>query len=98
MTTNRKWTDAEEQRLVRQVRAFPQNLKKCFIIVSEEIDRSPGAVANHWYTVTSKKSENLSFFTASQQHIAPNRKNGMGVESNMGIWRRLVRIIRSMIS
>lgn len=54
--TNRKWTEEEEELLLRQVRAFPQNLKKCFLIVSEITDRSPKAVTAHWYTVTSKKT------------------------------------------
>lgn len=92
----RKWTQEEENRLLRQVRTFPQNLHKCFVIVSEELDRTPGAVANHWYTVTSKKSDSLCFFTASEKHISKNRKNGMGNESTPSIWRRLLRIIRGL--
>jgi hypothetical protein len=92
----RKWTQEEESRLLRQVRAFPQNLHKCFVIVSEELDRTPGAVANHWYTVTSKRSDSLCFFTASEKYVSKNRKNGMGNESTPSIWRRLLRIIRGL--
>ena len=44
---NRKWTVEEEDKLLQQVRAFPQNLTRCFLIVSESIGRSPQAVANH---------------------------------------------------
>lgn len=92
----RKWTTAEEQRLLRQVRAFPQNLNRCFLMVSDEIGRTPGACANHWYTVLSKREENLCFFTASSKHVSKNRKNGEGEESNLSIWRRLVNIIKSL--
>lgn len=92
----KKWTQQEDERLLRQVRTFPQNLTKCFLIVSEEIDRTPSAVANHWYTVLSKKPDSLSFFTASPVHVAKNRKNGMGVETNTNIWQRLLRIIRNL--
>ena len=52
--TNKKWTVEEEDRLLQQVRTFPQNLTQCFLIVSESIGRTPQAVANHWYTVVSK--------------------------------------------
>ena len=94
--TSRKWTAEEDERLLRQVRAFPQNLHKCFLIVGEEIGRSDKAVQAHWYSVVSKKPENMCFFTASARHVSKNRKNGMGVESNMSIWRRLMNIIRNL--
>lgn len=92
-TKARKWTQSEEDRLLRQVRAFPQNLAKCFLMVSEETGRTPGAVANHWYTVTSKKPENMCFFTASEKHVSKNRKNGMGVSSTRSIWKKLLNAI-----
>lgn len=93
---NRKWTAEEEDRLLRQVRAFPQNLTKCFLIVSESIGRSPQAVANHWYTVVSKKPDSTCFFTTSPKHASRNRKNGEGVESTRSIWQRLMQVIRNL--
>lgn len=93
----RRWTMEEDARLLRQVRAFPQNLHKCFVIVSEEIGRTDKAVAAHWYSVLSKKPESLCFFTASPKHVSRNRKNGMGVESSAGIWRRLMNVLRNII-
>ncbi len=95
--TSKKWTEDEEQRLIRQVRAFPQNLNKCFLIVSEEIERTPAAVASHWYSVTSKRPEIICFFTASSKHIALNRKNGKGVSSTESIWRKLLRTVNRLI-
>jgi len=93
----RRWTSEEDDRLLRQVRAFPQNLHKCFIIVSEEIGRTDKAVAAHWYQHLSKKPDAMCFFTASPRHVSKNRKNGMGVESNGNIWRRLMAVIRSIV-
>ena len=92
----RKWTAEEERCLINQVRVFPHNLHKCFMLVSEVIDRTPGAVANHWYTKTSKNPDCMVFFTASEKHVSKNRKNGMGEASTLSVWRRLVRIIRSL--
>lgn len=92
--TAKKWTEEEEQRLIRQVRAFPQNLNKCFLIVSEEIERSPAAVASHWYSVTSKRSDVLCFFTASETHISKNRKNTDGVPSATSIWKKFLKILK----
>ena len=93
----RRWTADEDNRLIRHVKARPQNLKYCFMIVAEEIGRTPTAVSAHWYSVTSKKPEVLCFFTASPHHISRNRKNGMGESSNGSVWRRLLSAIRNII-
>lgn len=101
MARNKKWTNEEDDVLIRYVRNHPQNLKKCFMMVSEHLTdagtpRTPSAVAAHWYTAASKKPDALCFFTASEQHVSRNRKNGEGVESTANIWRRLVRAISSL--
>lgn len=93
---NKKWTEAEDDMLLRQVSAFPQNLTRCFTIVSEVTGRSKSAVANHWYAVVSKKPDATCFFTASSKHVSRNRKNGQGVESSTSIWHRLLRVIRNL--
>ena len=93
---NKKWTRAEDLRLLRQVQAFPQNLHKCFIIVAEELGRTESGVAGRWYQYVSKNPANTCFFTASPKHVSKNRKNGMGEASNGSIWRRLMAIIRNL--
>ena len=92
----KRWTAEEDKKLLTQVRVFPQNLKKCFMIVSEETGRTVGAVSNHWYTKLSKDPDNLVFFTASAKHVSRNRKNGMGEESNMSVWKKLCNAIKSI--
>lgn len=92
--TAKKWTEDEEQRLIRQVRAFPQNLNRCFLIISEEIERTPAAIASHWYSVTSKRPDVICFFTASAKHVAKNRKNGEGVPSTTSIWKKFLKILK----
>jgi hypothetical protein len=94
---NHRWIAEEDACLLRHVKARPQNLHYCFLMVAEEIGRTDKAVAAHWYSVLSKKPEAMCFFTASPHHISKNRKNGMGVESNGNIWRRLMAVIRSIM-
>lgn len=94
----KKWTKEEDDRLLRQVKAFPHNLHKCFIVVAEEIGRTPTAVSAHWYSVLSKNPDVLAFFTASSKHVARNRKNGMGEEIDNSIWRKFVRILKSIFN
>ena len=93
---NKRWTTAEDARLARQVKAFPQNLHKCFLMVAEELGRTESAVAGRWYQHVSKDPSNVCFFTASPRHVSKNRKNGKGVETNTSIWRRLMNIIRGL--
>lgn len=93
----RRWTKEEDNRLLRQITAFPQNLSKCFIIVAEETGRTKSAVSAHWYQSLSKQPDVMCFFTASQKHIPRNRKNGVGSPSNLGVWRRLLRVIQNII-
>lgn len=94
---NKKWEILEDKLLMQTVRAHPQNLHRCFVIVSEEINRTPGAVANHWYTKVSKQPEALCFFTASPKHVSKNRKNGMGISTTESIWRKFMRILNTFV-
>ncbi len=92
----RKWTEEEDNLLLQQVKSSPQNLSRCFITVAHNLDRSPSAVAGHWYTVVSKRPDTTCFFTASSKHLSRNRKNGEGVQINRSIWQRLMSVIRNL--
>lgn len=94
--TSRKWTEEEASILLSQVKRQPQNLRRCFLAVSERTGRTQQAVSNRWYTVVSKKPDSVCFFTASPKHVSRNRKNGVGVESNRNIWQRLMSVIRNL--
>lgn len=94
--TVRKWTKEEDDRLVRQIAAFPQNLHHCFVLVSEEIDRTPAACASHWYTSLSKRDDVLIFISATRGLIAMNRKNGNFRPCNITIWKKIIHIVKSL--
>lgn len=93
----RKWTPEEDRVLLNQIEAFPHNLTKCFAIVSEVVNRTPGACAARWYTKLSK-NPNIEplFATMSKQHCSKNRKNGMGVPSTPSIWRKILNLIKGL--
>lgn len=95
--TLRRWEPSEDQKLLDQVRVFPQNLHRCFMIVAEETGRTTSAVSGRWYTKVSKRPEALCFFTASLRHVSKNRKNGMGVATSESIWRKFMRIINTFV-
>lgn len=90
----RRWTEEEDRRLLQQIRVFPQNLSKCFNIVSEVIDRSPTACAARWYTKLSKDPANAVFLTVSERHKIVNRKNGEGERSSRSIFHRILQLLR----
>lgn len=97
MSNNRKWSEQEDLVLLRQVKAYPQNLKRAFVIASEELDRTTNACMNRWYTVVSKKEDkmNTCFLTISKERVGRNRKNCSDIieESRLSKWRRILNII-----
>ena len=90
----KRWTPEEDRRLLQQIRVFPQNLSKCFIIVGEVLDRTPTACAARWYTKLSKDPSNAIFLTVSEKHKVVNRKNGEGETSSRSVFQRILRILR----
>lgn len=95
--TFRKWTDEEDRILLEHLKVGTGNFHACFLAVAEEIDRTPTAIAAHWYAVLSKRTDLPPVVvTASENQVQRNRKNGKGVESNPSIWRRLLAVLRSL--
>lgn len=91
-----KWTTEEDAVLERYIDSGVANLKATFIRVSEQIGRTPTAVAAHWYGVLSKGK--LHYSTVTPTYVTKNRKNGAGVPINSSIWQRVFRIICNVFS
>jgi hypothetical protein len=92
----KKWTDEENQLLLRQIDAFPHNLSKCFLLVAEQTGRTKGSVSSHWYTSLSKDPDVWKFVTLSAHHCSRNRKNGIGTESDGSIWNKVLKIVKTL--
>lgn len=93
----RRWGKEEDDTLLRYMDAHGiGNLKACFIAVAEQIGRTPTAVAAHWYSVLSMKKDVKVFNRISKTDILWNRKNGEGKPSTLSIWRRILRVLRSL--
>ena len=100
--TNKRWSEEEDQTVLRYVKANPQNLHKCFMMVSEYLTdagnpRTATAVQAHWYSVLSKKPGVLAFGTITPRYFSRNRKNGEGVSISANIWRRFCNLIRNLL-
>jgi len=93
MSKNKRWSEQEDLRLVRQVRVFPQNLNKCFMIVGEELGRSKSAVAARWYTTVSKNPKYAAIAMITPCSKSFNRKNGKGVPSSASLFRRILKLL-----
>lgn len=74
----KKWSQADEDRLIKNVEKHVLCLAKAFRQTSLELQRSPKAVAVHWYKYTSRKCGRTLFMTVSGSHVAVNRKNSKG--------------------
>lgn len=84
------WSTNDEERLIKNVRKHVLCLKKAFEQTSKEINRSPKAVAAHWYTHTSRDHKHVLFLTMSGKHVAFNRKNSKGQASSMPLFRKVL--------
>lgn len=97
VSSYRPWTKSEEDRLLRQITAFPGNISWCCMIVAPEIGRSQKACAHHWYRVLSKRPGVIVNLNVSEKQVLKNRKNGKGMPSNSRIWKRVLLILRKFI-
>lgn len=93
----RRWTPREDRLLLRQVKAFPQNLTKCFMVVAEQTGRTKESVSFRWYNKVSKDPNNVAFFTASPHTVSKNKKvTNEPTENRPSIWYRLLSLIRNL--
>lgn len=89
-TKHPKWTQHDEDILIRNVKNNVTNLSKAFRQTSVDIQRSPKAIMAHWYKNTSINSGHCLFMTISGKHISINRKNGKGKASTLPIFKRVL--------
>lgn len=87
------WTQNDEDILIKNVEKHVLCLTKAFEATSKEIQRSPKAVAAHWYSRTSIQCGKTLFLTASGRHVAVNRKNSKGQPLKLPIYKRLLAIL-----
>ena len=88
-----RWTAADEEILINNVRENVTNLAKAFRQTSKELQRSTLACSAHWYANTSIKSGHCLFVTLSGKHVSVNRKNGKGKSSTMPLYKRVLKIL-----
>lgn len=102
----KKWSEEEEQVIIDELLKSPDNITECFFEVSKKINRTPGAINNHWYTVLSRKPEVNVYGTLTPNHYARNRKLGAGVKNKKGnrgvpitpsFWDRFIRAIKKYL-
>lgn len=96
---NRKWTHREDLVLLRKLSHSPGNIHATFMAVAQELGRTTGSVAAHWYSVLSKKPEVFIYGFMTKTFILKNRKNGTkySLPFQPNIWRRFVALIRSAV-
>ena len=52
----KRWTEEEKQTIIDEVSSHPENLTKCFITLSSQMDRSFYAISQMWYQMQNPKS------------------------------------------
>lgn len=84
------WSQNDEDILLRNVEKHVLCLTKAFEQTSKEIQRSPKAVAAHWYQRTSINSGRTLFMTLSGKHVAVNRKNSKGQPLKLPLYKKIL--------
>lgn len=97
MALRLKWSQNEDEVLLRHVKNNPQNLQSAFALASEELGRSTLACTQRWYKVVSRKEDkgNTCFLTVSKNKVGRNRKNCTDdiPEPKLSKWRRILNIL-----
>jgi len=93
MSRFRKWTNEEDEVIYNTIKDHPQNLKANFMALSDRLNRTPGAIMNHWYTKVSRDSRYCAFILISGQHRTINRKNGDGEPCTPSLFRRVLHLL-----
>ena len=88
----KRWTQAEEDRLIANVEKNVLCLAKAFKQTAIETQRTPGAVATRWYQYTSKNC-GTKFATISGKHVASNRKNSKGKPLKLSLFKRILSLL-----
>lgn len=87
-----RWTEQDENVLLKHIEDNVTNLKKAFMLTSQETGRSLAACAGHWYQNTSINSGHCLFVTISGKHISINRKNGKGTPNSLPLYKKVLKI------
>lgn len=75
MSQRKRWTDEEEQVIIREVSNTPNNLESAFRRASTSINRTPKAIAMRWHrTLREREDVGVLFMTCGRKYINANRK------------------------
>ena len=88
-----QWTQSDEDILIKNVEKHVLCLQRAFEITSKEVQRSPKAVAAHWYQRTSQQCGRTLFATVSGKHVAVNRKNSKGQPIKLSLYKRILSVL-----
>ena len=89
----KQWTQSDEDILIKNVEKHVLCLQRAFKITSKEVQRSPKAVAAHWYQRTSQQCGRTLFATVSGKHVAVNRKNSKGQPIKLSLYKRILSVL-----
>lgn len=98
--SRKRWTKEEDKKLLKQVSVYPHNLKLSFMIVAEELNRTPAGVAAHWYNILSKKDDVIPYGLVSSKKIMFNRKssknNAFIANNTHSMWRKILDTLQNV--
>lgn len=99
MSTNKIWTNDEEQVVISKVGNNPGNLQKAFKEASIELSRTPEAISMKWYKGGLREKSAKVFITCSSKTVNVNRKivsdktSDNTVNIRKSKWRRIINIL-----
>ena len=99
----KRWTKAEDKKILKAIKKSPENLHKAFMLVSSKIGRSEAACSQRWYSYISKSNlsdvNNICFAIVSKNKYAVNRKNpkeDMPKEVKLTFWQKICRFFSKL--
>lgn len=107
MSTRKRYTPEEDEAIFKAIQETPHNIKKCFMMLSLELEREPKSISNRWYNYLSNPESKHYMGTASfligRRTISINRKldyesmKTHPVKVKVSIWKSIWNKIKSII-
>lgn len=87
----KRYTEDEDKLILSYLEDNPDNLKKAFAELAQQLGRTPTGIATHWYSTLSR-GKHVVFMTIAKKKYSSNRKTGKMQKKTIlpSLWKKIL--------